>query len=141
VTTRDPRKDPRRGDIVQGFDKKQREVVQTWPRALAREVEGKRSSGEVARLPVGTLVSKLGRDGDEHTLRVETPGGQLYYRLTTADGEPPPFVDAPAGTPVLEVEYQSVGEKYSHMVARQYARLGMWRGWARGTVIRMGDDP
>lgn len=137
MTTRDPRKDPRRGDVVKGFDKSQREVVQVWPRALAVEVEARRTNGAVDKLPVGTLVSKFGQDEGQYTLRVETPGGQLYYRTLSADVEPT-FVDAPEGTPVLEVEYQHVGDPYSHRVAVQWVRLGMWRGWARGTVIRLG---
>jgi hypothetical protein len=138
--TRDPRIDPRPGDIVQGFDKKQREVVQTWPRALAAERPAT-LKGAATTLPVGALVSRVSI-ADEgppaFAVRIETPAGQAYYRVPAKVGDEIPLVDAPAGTPVVEVEYRSIGEPYSHLVALQTVRLGMWRGWARGTVIRTG---
>jgi hypothetical protein len=141
MTTRDPRIDPRPGDVVQGFDGSQREVVQLWPRALARELDASRTNGELTKLPAGTLISKLGLSETEtFTLRVEEAGKQIYCRWRTPGGEPPPLVDAPPETRTVEVEYRSVGEKYSHMVAIQKVRIGLWRGWARGTVVKQAPD-
>ncbi len=140
MSTRDPRQDPRVGDVVQGFDQDQRAVVRLWPRALARELDAETLKGTATKLPAGALVVSFGLvEASTFTLRLVEAGQQVYYRWRTAEDEPP-LVDAPPGTPTVEVEYQHVGAKYSHLVALQRVRIGMWRGWARGTVITQAPD-